>query len=132
MDKVNLPVPGSDGPVDYDNSYLIFDRAGIGTNGLERFRLTVADLDGLIARKAAARNTVDLYMSSGRPYGMIFLRQGALLDFEVCTSPSTSNQTIPGPCQRAAAPPPCLTLLADRSGHSAGNLAYAEPVVLVS
>jgi hypothetical protein len=72
MDKVNLPIPESDGPATYDNAYLIFDRAGIGPSGLKQFRLTVADLAALSDMKKASRNTVDLYMTSGRPYGLLF------------------------------------------------------------
>jgi hypothetical protein len=72
MDKVNLPLPGRDGPASYDNSYLIFDRVGPASSGLSLFQLVVTDLSGLNARRRTARNSVDLYMTSGRPYGLFF------------------------------------------------------------
>lgn len=72
MDKVNLPVPGVNGPANYDNSVLIFDRAGIGPKGLPLFRLTVTNMRGLAARKRVAANHVDLAMHGGRPYGLLF------------------------------------------------------------
>jgi hypothetical protein len=34
MDKVNLPVPGTDGPDSYDDSILLFERAGSTDEGL--------------------------------------------------------------------------------------------------
>lgn len=72
MDKVNLPIPGRDGPASYDNAYLIFERAGAGSSGLQRFRLTVTDARGLASRIAVAANHVDLSMASGRQYGLLF------------------------------------------------------------
>lgn len=72
MDKVNLPVPGRNGPSTYDNSYLIFDHAGLAPGGLQQFQLTVTDLAGLNARRNSSRNAVDLQMTSGRPYGLFF------------------------------------------------------------
>ncbi len=72
MDKVNLPVPGSEGPSSYDNSYLIFDHAGVGTGNLPLFRLTVTDFAGLNTRRNESRNAIDLHMASGRPYGILF------------------------------------------------------------
>lgn len=72
MDKINLPVPGSDGPSTYDNSYLVFDRAGTAASGLALFMLTVTDLEGIKGRRARAANTVDLEMAGGRPYGLMF------------------------------------------------------------
>lgn len=72
MDKVNLPVPGLDGPANYNNAVLIFDRAGAGLSGLPRFRVTVTDEHGLAARKLAAANHLDLEMHGGRPYGLLF------------------------------------------------------------
>lgn len=72
MDKVNLPLPGSDGPATYDNSYLVFDRAGTAASGLALFKLTVTDLAGINGRRTRAANTVDLEMGGGRPYGLLF------------------------------------------------------------
>lgn len=72
MDKVNLPIPGRDGPASYDNAYLIFDRDGLAPSGLPLFRLAVTDLAGLTARRNASRNSIDLHMASGRLYGLFF------------------------------------------------------------
>jgi len=71
-DKINLPLPGEDGPNSYDNAYLIFDHAGTGSGRTPLFELTVADLAELNSRKSAARNSVDLNMVGGRPYGLLF------------------------------------------------------------
>ncbi len=72
MDKINLPVPGQDGPANYDNAVLIFDRAGKGSSGLPRFQVTVTNEHGLEARRRASANHVDLTMHGGRPYGLLF------------------------------------------------------------
>ena len=72
MDKVNLPIPGRDGPANYDHAVLIFDRAGTGPSALPLFRLSVTDDAGLKARKKAAANHVDLQMHGGREYGLLF------------------------------------------------------------
>jgi HKD family nuclease len=72
MDKVNLPVPGSDGPESYDDAYLIFEHAGTSENGRLHFTLTVTDKDGLDAHIQAATNFVNLTMASGREYGLLF------------------------------------------------------------
>lgn len=72
MDKVNLPIPGRDGPPSYEHAYLIFDRDGVGASGLARFRLSVTDQAGLNRRKRAATNYEDLVMGGGRPYGLLF------------------------------------------------------------
>jgi HKD family nuclease len=72
MDKVNLPIPERDGPASYDNAYLIFDRTGLAPSGVPLFQLVVTDLAGLNARRNAARNSIDLNMASGRPYGLFF------------------------------------------------------------
>lgn len=72
MDKVNLPLPGSDGPPTYDNSILIFERDGTTADGRDRFRLVVTDSAGLAVRKASANNSVDLQMQGGREYGLLF------------------------------------------------------------
>lgn len=72
MDKVNLPLPGSDGPSSYDNRVLIFDRQDAAEEGRSCFSLTVTDSSGLAKRKQAAVNAVDLAMQGGRPYGLLF------------------------------------------------------------
>ena len=72
MDKINLPIPGKDGPANYDHAVLIFERAGTGPSGLPRFRLKITDDAGLPARKRSAANHVDLVMHGGRDYGLLF------------------------------------------------------------
>ena len=66
MDKLNLPLPGDQGPASYDNAYLHFERVGP-----RRFRLTV----GLAAdagnwRAASRAQRLDYWMSGRqREYG---------------------------------------------------------------
>lgn len=72
MDKVNLPVPTIEGPSSYDDAYLIFERMGLSAGGLQQFELTVTDGQGLARRKRAASHHVNLSMTSGREYGLLF------------------------------------------------------------
>ena len=73
MDKVNLPVPGKEGPDSYDNSILIFERVpGRRRQGLSRFRLTVSDEAGVAGRRADARAAIDMPLRSGRGMGLLF------------------------------------------------------------
>ncbi|MDI6910479.1 hypothetical protein [Nocardioides sp.] len=72
MDKVNLPVPGTDGPPSYEHSILIFERDGTANSGVPKFKLTVTDDAGLAQRKASAANFVDLQMKGNRRYGLLF------------------------------------------------------------
>lgn len=72
MDKINLPIPGADGPDSYDNAYLIFERDGWSDGDETKFSLTVTDKRGLASRIATSRNSVNLTMNSGRPYGLLF------------------------------------------------------------
>jgi hypothetical protein len=72
MDKVNLPVPGNGGPPTYDNQFLVFERAGVWTDGLPLFRLAVMDEPSLLALRAGSNHSIDLEMSGGRRYGLLF------------------------------------------------------------
>ena len=73
MDKVNLPVPGKDGPDTYDGSILIFEKLpSDGTTAVSRFRLTVTDEAGLADRRAEARAAIDMPLRSGRGMGLLF------------------------------------------------------------
>jgi len=72
MDKVNLPVPTTEGPASYDGAFLVFERVGVSAGGLQQFDLTVTDARGLARRKRAAAHHVDLSMASGREYGLLF------------------------------------------------------------
>lgn len=74
MDKVNLPVPGREGPDTYDDSFLIFEKMpGDGRAGrLARFRLTVTDEAGLAERRADARAALNIPLRSGRGMGLLF------------------------------------------------------------
>jgi len=67
MDKVNLPIPGRNGPVTYDNSYVIFERQGPG-----RFDVITTDRAGLRRRARRANRTVQYEMAGGREYGLFF------------------------------------------------------------
>ena len=72
MDKVNLPVPGNGGPPTYDNQFLVFERAGVWTDGHPLFRLVVMDEPSLLALRASSNHSIDLEMSGGRRYGLLF------------------------------------------------------------
>lgn len=73
MDKVNLPIPGRDGPTTYDDAFLIFERAGVGPAGKDLFKVIVTDARGLAARRRQARNAVDVEMHhGGRGFGLFF------------------------------------------------------------
>jgi HKD family nuclease len=71
MDKINLPLPLTHGPADYDDAYLIFDRV-VALDGHETYQLTVTSAAGLRRRKAKARASVDLQMQGGREYGLMY------------------------------------------------------------
>jgi hypothetical protein len=72
MDKVNLPVPGTDGPDSYDDSILKFERAGVTTQGLPKFLLAVGTDADLKKWKKAAASEQERVMQSGRRYGVLF------------------------------------------------------------
>ena len=72
MDKVNLPVPGKDGPDSYDDYVLIFERAQTRAGGLPLFRLTVTDEAGVANRRAHARAELAVPLRSGRGMGLLF------------------------------------------------------------
>jgi HKD family nuclease len=72
MDKVNLPVPGTDGPDSYDDSILLFDRSGLTAKGAPKFRLTVGTEANLKKWKADAAFEEERTMQSGRRYGVLF------------------------------------------------------------
>ena len=66
MDKLVLPMPGSDGPAAYDNTYLLFK-----TVGLRRFQLFVgsaADRSAWLKKSKAIDGAFK--MSSGREWGV--------------------------------------------------------------
>lgn len=65
MDKVNLPIPGIDGPGSYDNAVVHFERTG-----RKRFRVTLGDQLNLETWKARSRNQGLLYrLAGGREFG---------------------------------------------------------------
>jgi hypothetical protein len=72
MDKVNLPVPGVDGPESYDESFLVFERASQAGIEPRRFRLVVANESMLVDRISSASRAVELRMQGGRRYGLLF------------------------------------------------------------
>lgn len=66
MDKLNLPMPGTVGPLDYDNRYLLFQEVGP-----HLFNLTIgtkADKTGWVKKSKAI--DADFKMSSGREWGV--------------------------------------------------------------
>lgn len=72
MDIVNLPIPEQNGIETYQDTFLLFARDAPGDDGRRRYTITVADAAEIDARKASAANSVDLTMSSGRKYGLLF------------------------------------------------------------
>lgn len=73
MDKINLPIPGRDGPDTYDGTILIFERTGEqDAEGNDLFELEVTNEVGLRQRKALATADVPLQMTRGRKYGLLF------------------------------------------------------------
>lgn len=71
MDKVNLPVPGTDGPATYDNSILMFERKTRGAGGLARFRIVIGSRTKLEQWKKSAPSSTEMEMQSGRKYGLL-------------------------------------------------------------
>jgi hypothetical protein len=66
MDKLDLPVPGLDGPASYENEVLRFERIGPG-----KFRMTVGTPRGIRQWKAASTASGTLYrMRGGREWGV--------------------------------------------------------------
>lgn len=66
MDKVNLPIPGRDGPANYDNNFVHFERLGTGI-----FRIKLAKNKAQFLRwKTKSRRQGMLYkFTGGRTYG---------------------------------------------------------------
>lgn len=72
MDKINLPIAEQNGLDTYDHSYVVFTRVAPSGQGRARFELDVTDGHGVVSRKRAAVNSVELSMASGRQYGLLF------------------------------------------------------------
>lgn len=72
MDIINLPIPEQNGVETYQGTFLLFARDSPGGDGRLRYTLTVTNAATIDSRKAAAVNRVDLKMSSGRSYGLLF------------------------------------------------------------
>lgn len=72
MDKVNLPAPGTEGPSTYDHKILLFERQAPASTGTARFTIRLGTKTDLAKWKTAATTYVDLTMSSGRAYGLLF------------------------------------------------------------
>jgi hypothetical protein len=71
MDKLNLPLPGQDGPASYDRSVLLFSREAGRRGGLRQYRLTPCDRRSF---RSATRGTVPVYegaMQGGRRFGLL-------------------------------------------------------------
>ncbi len=72
MDKVNLPVPGAEGPPSYDNSILLFERGTRAADGTPIFAIRVGDEVQLAQWKRAAASDTEMRMQSGRRWGLLF------------------------------------------------------------
>jgi len=71
MDKVNLPIPGADGPASYDNSILLFERSGSTSHGTPKFRILIGDEADLEKWKDESSSEEERTMQSGRRYGVL-------------------------------------------------------------
>ena len=75
MDKLNLPVPGTQGPaVGYNFTYLLFERQTVQISGGTRdvFRLRRRTLSQLKQRRSVALSERRFQMGGGREYGLLF------------------------------------------------------------
>jgi hypothetical protein len=73
MDKINLPVPGVDGPASYDNRILLFMKTSKKYQGRDAFALHVLDGHELKTYLSQAKSSVSVPLKSGRPLGLLFL-----------------------------------------------------------
>ena len=65
MDKVNLPIPGEDGPATYDNSVLHFERVSPG-----RFRIRLGNAAEITEwRRRSQRQGMKYELAGGREFG---------------------------------------------------------------
>lgn len=65
MDKINLPIPGQEGPRTYDNSVILFERRGPG-----RFRMRLGNRSDREAwRKKSQAQGLVFEMAGGRTFG---------------------------------------------------------------
>lgn len=65
MDKLNLPIPGQDGPERYDNEILLFEKLADGTFSLSIATAQEADL----SRRSLEIDAL-YHMRGGRPWGV--------------------------------------------------------------
>ena len=72
MDKVNLPIPNTEGPDSYDNAIILFERQGTDRLGRPSFRVQLGAQEDLERWKGAAAGGHEFAMQSGRRYGTLF------------------------------------------------------------
>lgn len=72
MDKLNLPVPGTDGPATYDGSFLLFSRQAADAARRQRFYLEQGDHKDLSRWRARAAREEVIAMSGGREMGVLW------------------------------------------------------------
>lgn len=72
MDKLNLPVPGSDGPATYDRSFLLFTRQAPDAAARQRFYLEQGDSTDLTRWRSRAAQEEVVAMSGGREMGLLW------------------------------------------------------------
>lgn len=72
QEKLNLPIPGTDGPPSYDGRILLFERQGPDSIGRQQFLLRVGGPRDLARWKRSATRFHDYTMGSGRRYGVLF------------------------------------------------------------
>ncbi|MFE4835299.1 hypothetical protein ACFRAU_11545 [Arthrobacter sp. NPDC056691] len=72
MDIINLPIPEQNGVESYEGTFLVFTRDRLSDTDRARFTLTVTNAEGLADLKESASNNLDLFMHSGRGYGLLF------------------------------------------------------------
>jgi HKD family nuclease len=72
MDKLNLPIPGGDGPETYDNRVLLFLRRGRDAQGRSVFLIRVGTEEHLARWRGAAKMGHEEEMHGGRRWGLLF------------------------------------------------------------
>lgn len=72
MDKVNLPLPGQDGPATYAGGILLFQRDSSTSTGVSRFTLNLVSRRALNNLSRSAAGTFETAMLGGRRWGVLF------------------------------------------------------------
>lgn len=72
MDKLNLPVPLTDGPPSYDSSHLLFTRRPEDAARRRCFQLDLGDAAALASWRSRAKTEEVISMAGGRQMGLLW------------------------------------------------------------